>query len=79
MVAVRHPVRSSGPRQPNHRFLPCLTANIPLHFLSWWQGGGLSGAADLGGSIVTGISDNPLAVLARQLNLPMHRISQCVS
>lgn len=30
---------------------------------------------DLGGSIITGIDGNPLAVLARQLGLPMHAIN----
>ncbi|KAL6764103.1 flavin-containing amine oxidoreductase-domain containing protein [Haematococcus lacustris] len=36
---------------------------------------GLAGMADLGGAIITGIDGNPLAVLARQLGLPMHRIT----
>lgn len=31
--------------------------------------------ADLGGSIITGIDGNPLAVLARQLDIPMHDIN----
>ena len=31
--------------------------------------------ADLGGSILTGIDGNPLAVLARQLHAPMHDIN----
>lgn len=30
--------------------------------------------ADLGGAIITGIHSNPLAVLARQLDIPMHNI-----
>lgn len=30
---------------------------------------------DLGGSIITGIDGNPLAVLARQLGIPMHAIN----
>lgn len=30
---------------------------------------------DLGGSIITGIDGNPLAVLAAQLNIPMHEIN----
>ena len=30
--------------------------------------------ADLGGSIITGIDGNPLAVLAAQLNIPMQDI-----
>ena len=30
----------------------------------------------MGGSILTGIDGNPLAVLARQLNIPMHEIEQ---
>lgn len=29
---------------------------------------------DLGGSIITGIDGNPLAVLAAQLNIPLHAI-----
>lgn len=32
--------------------------------------------ADLGGSILTGIDGNPLAVLARQLKIPLHEIEQ---
>lgn len=35
---------------------------------------GASGAADLGGSIVTGCNGNPLAVLARQLGIRAHTI-----
>jgi hypothetical protein len=31
--------------------------------------------ADLGGSILTGIDGNPLAVLARQLRIPLHAIN----
>ncbi len=31
--------------------------------------------ADLGGSIITGIDGNPLAVLAAQRNIPMHDIN----
>lgn len=31
--------------------------------------------ADLGGSILTGIDGNPLAVLARQLRIPLHHIN----
>lgn len=34
-----------------------------------------SAVADLGGSIITGIEGNPLAVLARQLGIPMHNIN----
>ena len=30
--------------------------------------------ADLGGSIITGIDGNPLAVVAAQLNIPLHAI-----
>lgn len=36
---------------------------------------GTVAVADLGGSIITGIDGNPLAVLARQLNIPMHDIA----
>lgn len=32
------------------------------------------GAADLGGSVLTGINGNPLGVLARQLGLPLHKV-----
>lgn len=32
--------------------------------------------ADLGGSVISGIDGNPLAVLAKQLNIPMHRINE---
>ncbi|XP_031502678.1 lysine-specific histone demethylase 1 homolog 2-like [Nymphaea colorata] len=35
---------------------------------------GRFGAADLGGSIITGIHANPLGVLARQLSLPLHKV-----
>ncbi|WOH14075.1 hypothetical protein DCAR_0933591 [Daucus carota subsp. sativus] len=31
-------------------------------------------AADLGGSVLTGINGNPLGVLARQLGLPLHKV-----
>ena len=31
--------------------------------------------ADLGGSIITGIDGNPLAVLAAQLRIPLHHIN----
>lgn len=30
--------------------------------------------ADLGGAVITGTQGNPLAVLARQLGLPLHKI-----
>ncbi len=35
----------------------------------------MSAVADLGGSILTGIDGNPLAVLARQLRIPLHAIN----
>jgi phytoene dehydrogenase-like protein len=38
------------------------------------QGGDLQAVADLGGSIITGIDGNPLAILAKQLRIPMHVI-----
>ena len=42
------------------------------------QAGKCSAAADLGGSIITGIDGNPLAVLAAQLGIPLHNIgSDC--
>jgi hypothetical protein len=40
------------------------------------QVGGIEAVADMGGSILTGIDGNPLAVLARQLDIPMHEIEQ---
>lgn len=39
------------------------------------QGGGEAAVADLGGSIITGVHSNPLAVLARQLDIPLHDIN----
>lgn len=39
-------------------------------------GDNLAAAADLGGSVVTGIHGNPLAVLARQLSYPLHKIRE---
>lgn len=33
-----------------------------------------TGTADLGGSIITGVDGNPLAVMAKQLHIPMYRI-----
>ena len=42
--------------------------------LSGVQAGGLEAVADMGGSILTGIDGNPLAVLAKQLHIPMHDI-----
>lgn len=39
------------------------------------EGDGLAAVADLGGSILTGIDGNPLAVLARQLHIPLHAIN----
>jgi hypothetical protein len=38
------------------------------------QGKGHEAAADLGGAVITGVNGNPLAVLARQRAIPMHRI-----
>ncbi|KAJ7568219.1 hypothetical protein O6H91_01G023800 [Diphasiastrum complanatum] len=40
------------------------------------EGGGKMAAADLGGSVVTGIHGNPLGVLARQLGFPLHKIRE---
>eukprot|EP00252_Welwitschia_mirabilis_P008464 TRINITY_DN2031_c0_g1_i1.p1 TRINITY_DN2031_c0_g1~~TRINITY_DN2031_c0_g1_i1.p1 ORF type:complete len:866 (+),score=120.55 TRINITY_DN2031_c0_g1_i1:53-2650(+) len=34
----------------------------------------IAAAADLGGSVITGIHGNPLGVLARQLGFPLHKI-----
>lgn len=39
------------------------------------QSGDRAAVADLGGSIITGIHSNPLAVLARQLGIPLHDIN----
>lgn len=33
-----------------------------------------TGIADLGGSVITGVNGNPLAVLASQLKIPMYAI-----
>lgn len=38
------------------------------------SGDGAEAAADLGGSVLTGINGNPLGVLARQLGLPLHKV-----
>ncbi|KAF9608277.1 hypothetical protein IFM89_008562 [Coptis chinensis] len=35
---------------------------------------GVVAAADLGGSVLTGINGNPLGVLARQLGFPLHKV-----
>ncbi|KAH7444424.1 hypothetical protein KP509_02G077800 [Ceratopteris richardii] len=40
------------------------------------EGGGVTAAADLGGSVITGLHGNPLGVLARQLSLPLHKIRE---
>lgn len=37
-------------------------------------GGKLVAAADLGGSVLTGINGNPFGVLARQLGYPLHKV-----
>ncbi|XWS14386.1 hypothetical protein CRYUN_Cryun35bG0004800 [Craigia yunnanensis] len=37
-------------------------------------GDGVVAAADLGGSVLTGINGNPLGVLARQMGLPLHKV-----
>lgn len=40
---------------------------------------GASGVGELGGSVLTGVDGNPLAVIARQLGEPMHTIGmRCV-
>jgi len=57
--------------RPNHNDTSCLRIIAAPS-----QGGdGFVGAADLGGSIITGINGNPLAVLARQLGVPLQNIS----
>ncbi|XP_021902811.1 lysine-specific histone demethylase 1 homolog 1 [Carica papaya] len=38
------------------------------------KGDGVVAAADVGGSVLTGINGNPLGVLARQLGLPLHKV-----
>lgn len=40
------------------------------------QKGNISAVADLGGSILTGIDGNPLAVIAKQLHIPLHVIDE---
>ena len=40
------------------------------------EGGGQVAAADLGGSVITGLHGNPLGVLARQLSIPLHKIRE---
>jgi len=39
------------------------------------QADDVAAVADLGGSIITGIDGNPLAVLAKQLDIPLHDIN----
>ena len=39
------------------------------------QAHGRVAVADLGASVITGIDGNPLAVLAKQLQIPMHDIN----
>ncbi|GMH38451.1 hypothetical protein BSKO_06335 [Bryopsis sp. KO-2023] len=39
------------------------------------QKGEAVAVADLGGSVISGIDGNPLAVLAKQLSIPLHRIN----
>lgn len=43
---------------------------------AYMQSGDVSAVADLGGSILTGIDGNPLAVLAKQLHIPLHVIDE---
>lgn len=38
------------------------------------QADGHEAAVDLGGAVITGVDGNPLAVLARQLKIPMYKI-----
>eukprot|EP00897_Mesotaenium_endlicherianum_P005957 jgi/Mesen1/538/ME001041S10744 len=40
------------------------------------EGGRHLAAADLGGSVITGIDGNPLGVLARQLSIKLHKIEE---
>ena len=40
------------------------------------QAHGRSATADLGASVITGIDGNPLAVLAKQLQIPLHNIDE---
>ncbi|XP_057501806.1 lysine-specific histone demethylase 1 homolog 1-like isoform X2 [Actinidia eriantha] len=37
------------------------------------RGGGVVAVADLGGNVLTGINGNPLGVIARQLEFPLHK------
>ena len=41
----------------------------------WMQAHGRAATADLGASVITGIDGNPLAVLAKQLQIPLHDIN----
>lgn len=43
-------------------------------FTKKMAGNGYTAAADLGGSVITGIHGNPLGVLARQLGFPLHKV-----
>ena len=45
-----------------------------LYTIIYVQAGAHAAVADLGGSIITGIDGNPLAVLSAQLGIPMHTI-----
>ena len=45
-----------------------------LYTFIYVQAGAHAAVADLGGSIITGIDGNPLAVLSAQLGIPMHTI-----
>jgi hypothetical protein len=38
------------------------------------QGQGMEAVADLGGAVITGVNGNPIALMAKQLGIPMHRI-----
>jgi lysine-specific histone demethylase 1 len=47
---------------------------LPQVYSKRLEAHGLAAVSDLGGAIITGIDGNPLAVLAKQLDVPMHSI-----
>lgn len=78
MPAAIKTLRANGER---HFALVCKkssTADLLKHDSSGvhMQSGNVSAVADLGGSILTGIDGNPLAVVAKQLHIPLHVIDE---
>ena len=58
----------------DHTGLPVCGRHAHQIWDAFEQGQGQAAVADLGGSIITGIDGNPLAVLAAQLDIPLHAI-----